>query len=234
MNKLHFDSLDSTNSYLKRNYQSLNNMTFVSANYQTFGKGRNNRRWESEDNNLLFSVLIKDKKLIQEYACISVLSAYSILSTLKKYGLNDLSIKWPNDVYVSNSKICGILLESITKSDIECLIIGVGVNVNQKNFKDVFHATSMSNELGIDVDLNKFKNDVYEKLIDNFNKLRSGYDYYDEIQEYDYLKDKEVYALINNNKELVRVKGMINDYSLSVLMNGKEYKLFSGEVSFSV
>ena len=51
---------------------------------------------------------------------------------------------------------------------------------------------------------------------------------------YDYLKNKQVYALINNKKELVKVKGMVNDYSLSVLMNGEEYRLESGEVSFSI
>ena len=62
MNRIHFESIDSTNTYLKKNYQKLEDMTFVSASLQTQGRGRNNRIWQADDKNLLCSILLKDQK----------------------------------------------------------------------------------------------------------------------------------------------------------------------------
>ena len=60
-NLIHFKEIDSTNSYLKKNYQALDDFTFVSADYQSGGKGRNDRTWESESGqNLMLSFLVKD------------------------------------------------------------------------------------------------------------------------------------------------------------------------------
>ena len=60
------------------------------------------------------------------------------------YGLSNISIKWPNDVYVDDKKICGILLEAVSKQEIECLIVGISINVNQKNFEEEYAITPTS------------------------------------------------------------------------------------------
>lgn len=234
MKQIHFENIDSTNTYLKNNYQTLDNLTFVSSDIQTQGKGRNNRKWESDKNNLLFSLLLKDSNLFSKTNTISILSAYTILSILKDYGLDDVSIKWPNDVYVNGKKICGILLEAISTNQLECLIVGVGVNVNQKLFNEDFNATSLSNILNKDIDINKLKQDIYSRFIDNLNKLTNGYDFYQEISRYDYLKNKEVYAVINNETKLVKVKGINADYTLCVVVNDSELNINSGEISFHI
>ena len=76
MNTLHFDLIDSTNTYLKKNYQNLNDMTFVSADYQIEGRGRVNRTWKSENGaNLLFSLLILNIELINSFKAISMISS---------------------------------------------------------------------------------------------------------------------------------------------------------------
>lgn len=234
MKLIHFESIDSTNAYLKSNYQNLENLTFVSSDYQTQGKGRNNRRWQANKDNLLFSLLLKDKRYFKLTNTISILSAYTILQILHDYGVTDANIKWPNDVYVKDSKICGILLEAISTKDIECLIIGVGINVNQKQFDEEYNATSISKALCKDIDIDKLKEDIYQKIVDNLDKLLQGYDYYEEIVKYDYLKNKKVYALINLEKKLVTVKGINRDYSLCVIDDEKEYNLNSGEISFHI
>lgn len=234
MKQIHFDIIDSTNTYLKNNYKKLDNYTFVSANSQNCGKGRNNRKWDSNDDNLLFSLLIKDKELLSKTNTISILSAYIVLKTLQEYGIGNISIKWPNDVYVKDKKICGILLESISYSELECLIIGVGINVNQISFNKEYNATSMINELGKHIDVVKMKNDIYSKFIEYLNKLNNNYDYYKEIIKYDYLKNKEVYALISGERRLVKVKGINLDYSLCVSTNDSEFNLHSGEISFHI
>ena len=234
MKQIHFESVDSTNTYLKQNYKQLENFTFVSADIQTQGRGRNNRKWDSDNNNLLFSLLIKDKNILKKVNEVSIISAYIIIKVLQEYGIDDLSIKWPNDVYAGNKKICGILLESISTNELECLIVGVGVNVNQSEFDLDYNATSMNIINNTDIDISSLKKNVYSKFESFLNSVSSGSDYYLEISKYDYLKNKEVYALINNEKKLVKVKGINSDYSLCVVSNESEYNLYSGEISFHI
>lgn len=234
MKQIHFESVDSTNTYLKQNYKQLENFTFVSADIQTQGRGRNNRKWDSDNNNLLFSLLIKDKNILKKVNEVSIISAYIIIKVLQEYGIDDLSIKWPNDVYAGNKKICGILLESISTNELECLIVGVGVNVNQREFDLDYNATSMNIINNTDIDISSLKKNVYSKFESYLNSVSSGSDYYLEISKYDYLKNKEVYALINNEKKLVKVKGINSDYSLCVVSNESEYNLYSGEISFHI
>ena len=233
MDHLHLGSVDSTNAYLKRNYEGLDNFFIVSADSQTQGKGRDSRVWDSEEKkNLLFSLLIKDSLYFDQYKAISLISAYSIVESLKEYRINDLAIKWPNDVYVQDEKICGILLEAISKEKMECLIIGVGLNVNQKHFNQYQRsATSLTNILNKEIEIDKLKNLVFEKIISNIKKL-NNHNFYQEIQEYDYLKNKEAYAEIHNEKKLVKIIGINPDYSLKVKIDDSEINLQSGEISF--
>ena len=235
MHKIHFDIIDSTNTYIKNNYKELEDMSFVSTSLQTKGRGRTNRIWESnKDENLLFSILIKNKNLFNKYKSLSIISAYTILQILNEYGINDLAIKWPNDLYVNDYKICGILLESVIKKDIECLIIGIGINVNQVNYDGeyIIKPISMKKILNKDIDLEELKKLVYEKFELNINKLINDYDFYDEIIKYDYLKNKVVYMNINNEINEVDVIGIDRDYSLKIKVNDEILNVDSGEVSF--
>ena len=236
MKQIHFESIDSTNTYIKNNYNKLDNETFVSSVVQTQGRGRNNRKWNSDGSNLLFSLLLKNEKYFSLINSISIISAYSILKVLQDYKINNLSIKWPNDVYADGKKICGILLETVTLEKIECLIIGVGLNVNQIKFDDeyIHEPTSMKSILDHDVNLDDLKSKIYQRLMNDLSNVLSGKDYYSKIKELDYLKDKNVYALINNEKKQVLVKGINKDYTLCVECENKEFNLNSGEISFHI
>ena len=235
MHTIHFDSIDSTNTYLKNNYQDLNDMTFVSTNYQSAGKGRNNRSWLSNKNeNIMFSLLIKDELLFTKYQQLSIITAYSILKVLEKYNLKNVSIKWPNDVYVSDKKICGILLEAISVKKMECLIIGVGLNVNQKQFigKYIHEPTSLAIELNKDTDIEILKNIIYKEIINNIDKVKNDYDFYQDIKKYDYLKNRNVNAFINNEVKNVICEGINEDYTLTIKYDDKQIRINSGEISF--
>ena len=121
--QIHFDSLDSTSTYLKNNYSMLDNLTFVDASFQTNGKGRETRVWESsKDLNLMFSILIKDEYLINNFSYLSILSALMVKEALDQLRIDNVTIKWPNDVYIKDKKVCGILLESQSNNNgqIEC------------------------------------------------------------------------------------------------------------------
>lgn len=232
MKTIHFETIDSTNTYLKENYENLDNFTFVSADFQSAGRGRNNRNWKSEKGeNLLFSLLIKDKALIDKFSSLSVISAFSIIKALN---LEHLSIKWPNDIYYKDSKLCGILLEAVTRNEIECLIIGIGLNVNQSDFVGEYKRTPTSlyqitNQV---YDIEQLKRSIFNQIYTVFMKVKEGYDFYNDIKEYDYLKDREVYAEINNEVQQIKVIGIDSDYSLKVLQDNKTYNLSSGEVTF--
>lgn len=234
MNIIHFETIDSTNTYLKNNYKQLDNLTIVSSDVQSSGRGRNNRKWDSsKGNNLLFSILIKDKNIIRKYKSLSIISAYTIIQILKQYGIEDVYLKWPNDVIVNNKKICGVLLEAVSKNAIECLIIGVGLNVNEDKFDKEYliEATSMKNELNKTIDLNELKDIVYKKFIENIN---TDYDFYDDIKECDYLKNKKVSIQINNELKDVEVIGIDHDYSLKVKDKDKIINIEAGEASMHI
>lgn len=232
MKTIHFETIDSTNTYLKENYEKLDNFTFVSADFQSAGRGRNNRNWKSEKGeNLLFSLLIKDKALIDKFSSLSVISAFSIIKALN---LEHLSIKWPNDIYYKDSKLCGILLEAVTRNEIECLIVGIGLNVNQRDFVGEYKRTPTSlYQITKQInDIEQLKQSIFNQIYTDFMNVKEGYDFYNDIKEYDYLKDRKVYAEINNEVKQIKVLGIDSDYSLKVKQDNKTYNLSSGEITF--
>ena len=154
---IELDSVDSTNNYLKNNYHQLPNYTIVKAKHQTKGHGQFGRVWESNDNeNLLLSILIKKElPFVMRDANPIIISA--ILNLLDDLGVEG-RFKYPNDIYVEDKKISGILMETkYTGLDLEYLIIGIGINVNQVEFENS-NAISLKQILKSDLDIdNIFK-----------------------------------------------------------------------------
>ena len=234
--EIHFSSIDSTNNYLKENYESLDNLTFASTDFQSGGKGRNGRKWFSPTGeNLLFSVLIKDLKDNLDPSLFSVFAAVCVAKTLEEFGLNNISIKWPNDIYVNGKKICGILSEGkYLDNHFAYIVIGIGLNVNQTYMgEEIIHPfTSLKLELDKDVLIQNIKESLFPKVKDmiiNIDNVKDTYFAY--INEHNYLKDKEVYASINGEKILVKVI-KIKDGLLEVKKDNKILLLSSGEVTF--
>ncbi len=103
MKIIHFNELDSTNKYIKRNINELGHMDVVVCDKQTSGIGRVSHIWESEENkNLTFSILIKE----EVRSDITLFIGYLVHKLLKKYNINSL-IKWPNDIMVNDLKSNG-------------------------------------------------------------------------------------------------------------------------------
>lgn len=235
----HFNTIDSTSSYLKHNYKNYDDLSFVSSDFQENGHGRFNRKWISNaGDNLLFSVLIKDEKVIDTYSCISIATSVCIYEILKDIGIDNVSIKWPNDVYVKDKKIAGILLESISSGkNIDVLIIGVGINVNCTIFDESILKTSTSIYLETKnkLLLEDLKEKLYKKIIIMLDELKNGNKGYLKIaRNNNYLKNKNVYAYINGVKRLVKVIDIDDDNSLIVEDKGSYLNIYSGEVSFNL
>jgi BirA family biotin operon repressor/biotin-[acetyl-CoA-carboxylase] ligase len=110
----------------------------VAAKFQTEGKGQRGNVWESQSGmNLTFSVLLHPSFLpVKNQFLISKITALAICDTLDLL-VGNTSIKWPNDIYVGDNKISGILIENSFSSHLmDVSIIGIGLNVNQKTFSD--------------------------------------------------------------------------------------------------
>ncbi len=128
------DVITSTNDFIKENYESLDNYTVVTANYQTNGKGRLSRTWEANSGeNIIMSLLVKEFKEKTDLNLLSLVTGTSVHKFLKKY-TDNLYIKWPNDILVNHLKICGILLEGKINNNSKMIVIGIGININQITF----------------------------------------------------------------------------------------------------
>ena len=149
------DVITSTNEYIKEHYETLDNYTIVTANYQTNGRGRMTRVWHScAGDNILMSILIKEFNDRTDVNLLSLVTGVAVHKFLSKY-LNKLYIKWPNDVLVDNKKICGILLEGKMNNNSKMVVIGIGININQTSFNDDINllTTSLKKELNINFDI---------------------------------------------------------------------------------
>ena len=227
--QVHFKEIDSTNAYLKNAYPLLDNFTFASADYQSQGKGRNDRVWESNSGeNLMFSLLIKDKALMEKFPILSILTAVEVAKVIERYGITNVSIKWPNDVIINDKKVCGILLEGQVP---QYVVVGVGLNVNQKVFPEGLRrpATSLSLETKEDIDIEELKNRLFTNLVNNLSdlKVKECLNYF---REHNYLLNKRVRALINNQVFIGKVVGIDDSFCLQVLANDMLLHIDSGEV----
>ena len=156
MKILCIESADSTNNWLARNEEALPSPCVVRCHTQTAGRGQRGNSWESQPGkNFTGSLLLHPSYLP---ACkqfiLSEAVALAIIATLKEYGI-EAKVKWPNDIYVGNKKITGILAEHVVNGrNISRSIVGIGLNVNQeKFFSDAPNPTSMKNETLTEYDI---------------------------------------------------------------------------------
>jgi BirA family transcriptional regulator, biotin operon repressor / biotin---[acetyl-CoA-carboxylase] ligase len=132
--KIYLPVTTSTNDYALQNIRGLEDKTIIFADVQTKGKGRNARTWVSEKNNLFTSFVLKPKYDFHKKNTLHALTQYSAVVLTRvfqdKY-LIEAKIKWPNDLFVGDKKIAGILTESVIQGDVlQGVVVGIGVNLN--------------------------------------------------------------------------------------------------------
>jgi BirA family biotin operon repressor/biotin-[acetyl-CoA-carboxylase] ligase len=174
---LHLPETESTIQALRllANAEKLADKSILWTDFQTKGRGQADNSWESAPGmNLLCSILFYPPHLSanQSFAIVE-LAALSVKRTLDKY-VSDISIKWPNDIYLQNRKICGILIENeIVESNISRSIIGIGINLNQTEFKsDAPNPVSLSMITGCSYDVEV----VLKQLHTHFTLLTDMFD----------------------------------------------------------
>ena len=181
--------VDSTNRFLKDldSYDEAA-LTIAVADYQTAGRGQGTHTWESEEGkNLLFTMLTCPVWVpVRQQFLLSEIGALAIKEVLDTYA-DGFTLKWPNDVYWNDKKISGTLIEtSIDSKGIKRCIFGIGINVNQMEFKsDAPNPVSLAQILGHEVD----REEVLQKVIEAF------YRYYELLRRADYMDVSGIYHL---------------------------------------
>lgn len=146
--------------------------TLVIAEYQTRGRGRLGREWHSPEKVGLYCSLILYPKIHPTQAPgISLMTAVALAETINSYDDIDVKIKWPNDVLISGMKAAGILTELSAELDrVEYVIVGVGVNLNQKrsDFPPELRETATSVRIGTKEKVNR--REFLQRFLRNFEK----------------------------------------------------------------
>jgi BirA family biotin operon repressor/biotin-[acetyl-CoA-carboxylase] ligase len=154
---------------------------FAQANFQSGGRGQHLKTWESKPNeNLLFSLVLKPHNIsIENQFAISKAVAVGILEVLQQ-NISNVSIKWPNDIYIGNKKVAGILIENIISgTNIEHCIIGIGLNVNQTEFsKDLPNPISLKQILSKDINISNIRDEIIDRIFSRITNSNYSNDVY--------------------------------------------------------
>jgi BirA family biotin operon repressor/biotin-[acetyl-CoA-carboxylase] ligase len=170
-----FDSLPSTNRYLREHYRSLSHNTVVVARHQSAGRGRFDRQWVDDGgNSLLVSMLLKEDEFNYPIPLVSLAAALAVAKSLDQEVTTQ--IKWPNYVLIQGKKVAGILLEGVSSSKMDAIIVGIGLNLNQSAFplEIATKATSLALETGKQYDKDMLLMRLLTSFSEEYHALKQG------------------------------------------------------------
>jgi len=197
-NIIYLSKVNSTNSYAIQQIENnaLSHGDVIFTLNQESGKGQGDNIWESESGSNLHVSIILSPKMIDasEQFVLTQLISLAIVNLINSYLSNitvnqQLKIKWPNDIYVGDKKIAGILFQNFIKGNkIEYSIVGIGINVNQKEF-----FSSAPNPISIIHFINKATdvNQLLDELLLNVGAYYEKYTFENKFSELklEYLKN---------------------------------------------
>lgn len=232
MKLIKFEEINSTNDYFKEN-RDIQDWDTVYAVRQSGGRGRNGKKWVSSEGGAWFTTVIKENKSIsmQEYIKLPLVVGTALLKSIEEIGLQEVKLKWPNDIYIKDKKVCGILVE---KSG-ENFIVGIGINVNMEKMEEEVEniATSLYIETGKKYNIE----DIIFKTVENLKSyyeifIRGGWSGIVEIiRRSDYLKGKKAEIISSEGIEYGIVQGMDKNGEIEISVDGELKKYCSGEIS---
>ena len=231
---IEIEEADSTNLYAERLLQqeAVEEGTVIVAYNQTEGRGQGENRWYSEPGlNLTLTIVLRPSFLLagQQFLINKVISL-GVYNFLCNY-IEDVSIKWPNDMLIEGKKVGGILIQhTVSNEMLETTIAGIGINVNQKHFDPQLpNATSLKRVLGQELVLNEALNQLCTSLEIQYAAIKEGT--LDLLESY-YCKallgfdEKRMYRVDNETVEGV-INGVDEFGRLLVEVSGKPVQPFN-------
>lgn len=239
-NLISLDEVDSTNSEIRRQADAgAPEGTVVIAALQTAGKGRRGRSWESpKGTGIWMSFLLKPEFEPSHASMLTLVAAMAVETGIRQVTGLDCQIKWPNDIVVNGKKLCGILTEMSTEDNhIRHVVVGIGINVNIKEFPEEIQstATSLYLETGSLVKRTELVNAILTAWEVFYKKFLKTLDFTDLKEEYNARlvnKGRQVQILANSGSWTGISKGIDKEGQLLVEReDGQVETVVSGEVS---
>jgi BirA family biotin operon repressor/biotin-[acetyl-CoA-carboxylase] ligase len=229
--------IDSTNSFiLEKNYQGVVHSGFVClSEKQTAGRGRLGRKWVSPfAKNIYLSIFWEFEGGLTALEGLSLAVAVAVARVLESLGVENISLKWPNDILIKNKKLAGILLELSGEPSENCgVVIGLGLNVSMDKSltvdidQDWLNLDSVSNE---PFNRNELVAVLLEELLLMLKKFSiSGFSsFYKDWLRLDAFLGKEVELLMGAVSEVGVIQGVDRANGMLKLRVGDAVKCFSG------
>ena len=211
--RYHFETIDSTNKKAKElAAEGTVHGTLVIADAQEAGVGRRGRSWSSEkDAGIYMSVVLRPEIETDKASMLTLIAALAVQKAIQKVCGEKVDvrpmIKWPNDVVLNKKKICGILTEmSLKGTAIDYVIVGIGINVNNKAFPEEIAqtASSLSRECGEDIEREMLITEVWKQF-------SVYYEQFITVKDLSFLKEEYERALVNK-EEKVKVLDPLGEY----------------------
>lgn len=219
--------------------------TVISASYQDKGRGQIGRYWESEKGkNITCSTILYPKFLLAHNQFqLNMAVSLAIFDLIEHYitdSNHKIKIKWPNDIYINDEKIAGILIQNSLKGkSISSSIIGTGININQQVFsKDIPNATSLINLLKTEVDIESTFLWLFRFLTKRYLQLSSGHINQLKNEYLDNLYRKDLWSTFQDEKDLIfkgKIKGVDEIGQLTIMLENDSLRSFAfREVKFVI
>ncbi len=232
-----FDTIDSTNNEAKRMLEGgFSGFALVAAEAQTGGRGRLGRSFYSpESTGLYFTVIIPPCFPAEEATLLTPAAAVATVRVLEKFSDENLKIKWVNDIYKNDKKICGILAEAvldIARGGFAGFAVGIGINLSTEDFPE--EIANIAASLKTDTDRNEIAAGIAQEIF-SFAKNLSAREFLPEYREHSYVTGKEIYFIKDGEKTNATALGIDDDGGLIVKLENSEVTILrGGEISVRV
>lgn len=235
--KIHYlESVDSTNSYLKNS--DFEDKTLIYTYNQLKGRGRGENTWINFSGmNLALSFLLKPEKLNFDSVWYIAVCSLALIDLVEEYDIAGSWIKWPNDIFINDCKLAGVLAESVWAADkIDKIVIGIGINinsgVNEFNLLDN-NATSIAHQAGGPIEIDMFTRGYQDRLSYWLDILINEEDVSVIKQEWlakSKIVDRNVQWILADKCEYGKIVG-IDDGGLLLFNNGRKVvKISAGDI----
>ena len=238
-NKIYtFQTIDSTNNCIKALANvGANEGVVVFAEQQTAGRGRMGRSWLSQpEENLTFSVLLRPRIPVEAINLLPLYVAIAVAQAIENLTGLHVECKWPNDLLIEKKKVAGILIEgSMRQNQLDYVVIGLGVNVNQLQFGNglLQKATSLRLETGREFDRARLLREILHSLETHYvqaaeNEFKSVVPFWMSRTS---MINKSIVVSQGGDVIAVIVKGLSSEGGLILQTNGKTQTMFAGDVT---
>lgn len=229
-NHIHLESVDSTNDYAMNLISKTNPIdgTVISASYQTKGKGQIGRAWSSDHGKNIMMSLILDTSFLhlERQFDLSIAISLAISRFIEKLTGTKPKIKWPNDIYLGDKKLAGILIQNVINGTLlKFSVIGIGINVFQKTFPSSLpNPISLTQVFNIEDDLDILYKKLFKHINQSVVELSNGNTYKQRDEYLSLMYKKSVPAnFIDRNgvKFKAIILGISNTGKLKLMVNGQ-------------